>query len=58
MTKYALTVYSTLEALEAAVEAIDNDVAIRPFVSRENDRVRYALVTGGQLGLGFDGGTL
>ena len=27
MTKYALTVYSTLEALEAAVEAIDNDVA-------------------------------
>ena len=56
MTKYALTIYSTLEALEAAVEAIDNDVAIRPFVSRENDRVRYALVVGGAAG--FDGGAL
>ena len=56
MVKYAMTIYSTMEALETAIEAVDNDISVRPIVSPELGRVRYALVVGGAAG--FDGGAL
>lgn len=58
MAKYAMEIYGTPAELEAAVEAVDNDVVIRPIMLETNNQFQYGLIVGGSMTLGFDGGTL
>ena len=59
MTKYTVKQYDTIYGLEAAIEALDNTINIRPFnVISQNER-KYALIVGGDIGtIGFDGGAI
>lgn len=57
MTNYVMTQYGTIEELEAAIEAIDNTVNIRPINVINQTERKYALIVGG-VGTHIDGGTL
>ena len=54
MVKYAVTLYDSPAALEAGIEAVDNDVEISAVYMPDNIRHKYGLIQGAKLGLTGD----